>query len=286
MSKFEVGDLIKGLPESNKIYGITNEDMTKGVVQKVTAYEIVVKVLEHKTGNYGTFEVDPDVFEKIGHLESFDREKFLELMKKSKAKAAEYLRRANLSGADLSDANLSGADLSGANLSGANLSGADLSGADLRRANLSDADLSGANLSDADLRRADLSDADLSGANLRRTDLSVSQGLLDAINYMEAHFERTDEGYIVYKSFNENYHAPETWKIEPGEVIEETVNCDRTTGCGCGINVAPLEWVRRTGFNQPYKLLIRWEWLPGVVVPYNTDGKIRCSKAQILEAVE
>ena len=225
MSKFEVGDLVKGLPGSNK-YGITNENMTKGVVREVTEGGIVVRVLEHKAGEYGKFEVDPEVFEKIGHLEPFDREKFFELLKESKAKAVKYLRRANLS----------------------------------------DADLSGANLSDADL--------------------SGSKGLLDAINYMEAHFERTDEGYIVYKTFGENYSAPELWKIEPGEIIEETVNCDRTTECGCGINVAPLEWVRRNGRNQPYKLLIRWEWLPGVVVPYNTDGKIRCSKAQILEAVE
>ena len=231
MSKFEVGDLVKGLPESNHRYSITNENMTKGVVKKITEDGIVVKVLEHAEGRSGVHVVDEKYFEKIGHLELFDREKFLELLKESKAKAAEYL---------------SGADLSGANLSGADLSG------------------------------ADLSDADLSG----------SQGLLDAINFMEAHFERTDEGYIVYKTFGENYSAPELWKIEPGEIIEETVNCDRTTECGCGINVAPLEWVRRNGRNQPYKLLIRWEWLPGVVVPYNTDGKIRCSKAQILEAVE
>ena len=230
MSKFEVGDLVKGLPESNK-YGITNENMTKGVIREVTEGGIVVRVLEHKLGSSGKFNVDPEVFEKIGHLEPFDRGKFLELLKESKAKAAEYL----------SDANLRCANLSGANL-----------------------------------RCADLSDANLSG----------SKGLLDAINYMEAHFERTDEGYIVYKTFGENYSAPESWKIEPGEIIEETVNCDRTTECGCGINVAPLEWVRRNGCNQPYKLLIRLEWLPGVVVPYNTDGKIRCSKAQILEAVE
>ena len=230
MSKFEVGDLVKGLPESNK-YGITNEDMTKGVVREVTEGGIVVRVLEHKAGEYGKFEVDPDVFEKIGHLEPFDREKFLELLKERKAKAAEYLRRADLSGSDLSGSDLSGADLSDANLSG-------------------------------------------------------SKGLLDAINYMEAHFERTDEGYIVYKTFGENHSAPELWKIEPGEIIEETVNCNRTTECGCGINVAPLEWVRRKGRNQPYKLLIRWEWLPGVVVPYNTDGKIRCSKAEIIGGVE
>ena len=109
---------------------------------------------------------------------------------------------------------------------------------------------------------------------------------MDAINFMEAHFERTDEGYIVYKSFNSNYTAPDRWKIEPGEVIEEVANPDRTCECGCGINVAPLEWVRNDNYNQPYKLLIRWEWLPGVVVPYNTDGKIRCSKAQILESVK
>ena len=366
MSKFEVGDLVKGLPESNHRYTITNENMTKGVVTKITECGIVVKVLEHAKGRSGVHVVDEKYFKKIGHLEAFDREKFLELLKESKAKAAEYLRRADLSGANLSDAdlsdanlrradlsgadlrradlsganlsdadlsdanlrradlrradlrradlsgaNLSDADLSGANLSdadlsganlrradlsGANLSDADLSGADLRRANLSDADLSGANLrradlSGANLRGANLSDADLSDANLRRADLSGadlsgSLGLLDAINYMEAHFERTDEGYIVYKTFNSNYDAPDRWKIEPGEIIEEVANPDRTCECGCGINVAPLDWVYGNGRNQPYKLLIRWEWLPGVVVPYNTDGKIRCSKAQILEAVE
>ena len=266
MSKFEVGDLVKGLPGSNAYYSITNENMTKGVVKKITENGIVVKVLEHVKGRTGVHVVDEKYFEKIGHLEPFDRKKFLELLNESKTKAAEYL-----SGADLSGANLSDADLSGANLSDADLSGADLSGANLRRADLRRADLSGANLSDADL----------SGANL-----SGSQGLLDAINYMEANFERTDEGYIVYKSFNSNYAAPDKWNIEPGEVIEEVANPDRTCECGCGINVAPLEWVRNDNYKQPFKLLIRWEWLPGVVVPYNTDGKIRCSKAQILEAVE
>ena len=296
MKNFEVGDLVKGLPGSNAYYSITNEDMTKGVVKRVDGTDIVVKVIEHKKGKTGLFDVDSEYFEKVGHIETFDRDKFLELLKESKEKASEYLSVANLSGADLSVANLSDADLSVANLSGADLSVANLSGANLSDADLSVADLSGANLSGADLSVANLSGANLSGANLSGADMSVAnlsgadlsdaKGLLDAINYMEAHFERTDEGYIVYKSFNENYIAPESWKIEPGEIIEETVNCDRTTECGCGINVSPLEWVRRNGCNQPYKLLIRWEWLPGVVVPYNTDGKIRCSKAQILEAVE
>ena len=201
------------------------------------------------------------------------------------------LSGADLCGADLSEANLRWADLSEADLRGANLRWADLSEANLRWADLSEADLRGANLRwadlrGADLRWADLSEADLSEADLCGADLSGAVGLIDPIDYLNENFDKTNEGYIVYKSFGESYTAPETWKIKPGSIIEETVNCDRTTECGCGINVAPLEWVRRNGCNQPYKLLIRWEWLPGVVVPYNTDGKIRCSKAQILEAVE
>ena len=216
--KFEVNDYVKGISDR---YGITDKKMTKGIVRAVNGSEILVTVLEHEDNASGTFCVEAEYFEKIGHAEAFDREKFLELLKESKAKAAEYLRGANLRGADLTDAALSG-----------------------------------------------------------------SQGLLDAINYMEAHFERTNDGYIAYKSFNSTYCAPDRWNIAPGEIIDETVNADRTCECGCGINVAPLDWVRRDNRGTPYKLLIRWEWLPGVVVPYNTDGKIRCSRAQIIEVVQ
>ena len=205
-------------------------------------------------------------------------------------------QRANLSGADLSDA-----DLSGVNLSDADLSDADLSGADLRGANLRGANLRGANLSGADLRGADLSDADLSGADLRGADLrgAVLRGadlgdadlsdavLMSSINYMETHFERTADGYIVYKCFGAKYAPPKKWEIKPGGVIEETVNPLRTVTCGSGVNVAPLEWVRRKyPGKEIWKLLIRWEWLPGVVVPYNTDGKIRCERAELVEVVE
>lgn len=153
---------------------------------------------------------------------------------------------------------------------------ADLSGADLRGANLRGADLSDADLSDADLRGADLRGADLSGAVL-----------MSSISYMEAHFERTADGYIAYKCFGGQYAPPEKWEIKPGSVIEETVNPLRTTTCGSGINVAPLEWVRHEyPGKEIWKLLIRWEWLTGVVVPYNTDGKIRCERAELVEVVE
>ena len=211
------------------------------------------------------------------------------------------LRRANLSVVNLRWANLSGADLRGANLSDADLSGADLSEADLRGvnlrwANLSGADLSGAglrgaNLREADLRWANLSGADLSGAGLRRANLSGANlsratGILSAADFLEANFERTGAGYIAYKTFNGTYAAPAAWGIKEGAVISENVNFDRCTECGCGINVAPLEWVKREYGNQHiWKVLIRWEWLCGVCVPYMSDGKIRCERVELLEVV-
>ena len=149
------------------------------------------------------------------------------------------------------------------------------------RANLSEADLSRADLSRSDLSGANLFGANLIGANLSGADL------ISSINFLEAHFERTTDGYIVYKCFGAQYKAPQKWEIKPGSVIAETVNPLRTCDCGSGINVAPLEWVRRNYNTRPiWKLLIRWEWLAGVVCPYNSDGKIRCERAELVEVVD
>lgn len=139
---------------------------------------------------------------------------------------------------------------------------------------------------DPDGKRADLSDSNLRGSNLRGCDLSGSDGLISPIQYMETHFDRCPDGYIAYKTFNALYSAPDKWDIAPGAVIEETVNTNRTDICGCGINVAPLDWVKQKYKTDIWKVLIRWEWLPGVCVPYNTDGKIRCERVQLLEIVE
>ena len=118
----KVGDFVKGISDK---YNITNKDMTRGVVKAVTddSKTITVKVLEHTFGSKGTFDVDADCFEVIGHVKEFNREEVLELLKNGCKKA---LLDYDLSGANLSDANLSGANLSDADLSGANLSGANL----------------------------------------------------------------------------------------------------------------------------------------------------------------
>ena len=177
-------------------------------------------------------------------------------------------------------ADLFSADLTRANLTRANLTGADLTGANLTRANLFRADLTRADLSSADLSSADLTGADLYGANM-----SGAKNLLNPEDWVNTHLERDPEGrgIIVYKTFSSNYPAPPTWIIEPGSVITEVVNPLPTVDCACGVNVATLDWVKRHGRNWPiWRGLIRWEWLPGVVVPYATDGKFRCGKLELL----
>ena len=52
------------------------------------------------------------------------------------------------------------------------------------------------------------------------------------------------------------------------------------------MNFATLGWVKR---NHPRRTIwrcrIRWMDLPGVVIPYNTDGKARCNRLELLEVV-
>ena len=190
--------------------------------------------------------------------------------------------KANFSAGDLILADLKDVDLRKADLVNTNLRGASLMRTDLRGADLSWANFEGADLSYADLSGANLSNADLKGVNL-----SGATGLISTINFIESHFERTADGIIAYKTFNYVYTPNPGWKIEPGSIIEENVNFNRTEDCGCGINVAPLEWVRANDKNGTiWKVLIRWEWLCGVCVPYMSDGKIRCERVELLEIVE
>lgn len=121
---------------------------------------------------------------------------------------------------------------------------------------------------------------------MSKTNLSGSVGLISPIKYMEDHFERVDDGYIAYKVFNAVRPTPDRWDVKPGSVIDETVNMSRTDECGCGINVAPSKWCKFNFNGKIWKVLVRWEWLPGVCVPYNTDGKIRCERVQLLEVVD
>jgi len=194
------------------------------------------------------------------------------------------LHEANLSGADLSWANLRGADLRGANLREADLREADLRGANLSGANLRRAELRGANLRRADLRGADLRGANLREADLSEANLSGAKGLLSPTQYLADSFEATNDGIIVYKTFGATFQPPSAWKIEPGSVLTEVCNPCRVSDCASGINVAKRDW--NFGDGPLWCCLIRWPWLAGVVVPYHTDGKIRCERLELIKIVE
>ena len=188
------------------------------------------------------------------------------------------LKGVNLSEANLSCTNLNFANLHGTDLRGANLGHSTLSFANLYSACLTDANLQGANLFEANIR-----DSYLGGALINNT-----RGLTDPSEYLADNFEYTDEGLIVYKLFGVYYLCPARWLVESNSVIEEVTNCDRRITCGQGINVATMDWLKETLplRKRVWKCLIRWKWLPGVIVPYATDGKIRCSKLELLEEVD
>jgi hypothetical protein len=233
----ELGDFVKGKPESDEHYSTTNSKMTRGVVTSINENSITVKVLEHENGDGGKYNVNPDYFEVIGHAKPFSREEVLELLKNGCKKAIlDYdLRRA-----DLSDANLSGANLSGADLRRADLSDANLSDANLRRADLSDADLRRADLSDADLSDANLSGANLSGADLRRANIDFScmplrcgglkwkidKRIASQLAYHLCSMQCDDTEYIKMRNSilpfaNQFHRVKECGTLEPVEVAEE-----------------------------------------------------------------
>lgn len=69
---FQVGDLIKGLPGSSKRYNMTNENMLKGEIVKISneTNSILIRVIDHVNKQYigQTFWAEnPDVqyFSKI-----------------------------------------------------------------------------------------------------------------------------------------------------------------------------------------------------------------------------
>lgn len=181
--------------------------------------------------------------------------------------------REDLMGIDLSKANLTAVGFAETDLSYANLDGADMREAYLRHANLR-----GASLWNANLEGADINDANFSGAF----------GLLSPARWIEKNFRTDKDGVIVYKSIhNTIYRPPARWIIAPGKYIHEVVNPCPTSTCACGINFGTKKWCLE---NFPtadlWKCRIHWLDLASVVVPYNTDGKARCGKLQLIKKIK
>lgn len=85
----------------------------------------------------------------------------------------------------------------------------------------------------------------------------------------------TDEPYLSNRSYLhvcEQHHASSIFLNRMGIVFY----CRRNMG----------ERMEALTKGDIWKVLIRWEWLCGVCVPYNSDGKIRCERVELVEIVE
>ena len=171
---------------------------------------------------------------------------------------------------------------------------ADLCDADLRDADLRGADLRDADLCDADLRGANLRGTDLHGTDLRGTDLSGVKNFFSAAKWLKENFETDSKGIIVYKAMTKKYNTnPEHWKIRKNAYLTETVNPLPTLDCACGVNFATLEWIEKElPYSEIWKCRIYFKCpkdggidVASIVVPYNTDGKARCERLQLLEKI-
>jgi hypothetical protein len=95
--------------------------------------------------------------------------------------------------------------------------------------------------------------------------------------------------YLVYKAVGNTFrNIPENWKIEEGSYIKEVVNSNRTDECGCGVNFGTLEWIA-DNIEDPesiWECRLYFEDLADLIVPYNTDGKARCSRLQLIKIID
>ena len=152
------------------------------------------------------------------------------------------------------------------------------------------------------LRTIEINDTELDNiCRLQSSCHSLTGNSIKSANeILNQYFEYTKDGLIAYKTFDMYFSKPDNWILKPGSIISEHCDSNRTQLCGSGINVAPLTWVRQAVINKQnslaeqmitadfsiWQVLIRWEWLAGVVVPYSTDGKIRCERCELVEVVE
>jgi len=184
-----------------------------------------------------------------------------------------YFRGTDMSCMTLTYANMRYSYFSHVNFLHSRLTEADMRDTQITACKLRDTLFIGTKMEGCVIRDSDLSSANLSG----------SRGLLDPAQYMRKHFQKTDGGYIAYKVFGVSHEPPAYWHIMPGAILEEEVNPDRTALYGCGVNLGTAEFVcQRLAVSSVWECLISWEDLPSVIVPYATDGWIRCRRVRLI----
>ena len=164
-----------------------------------------------------------------------------------------------------------------------------LAGSNFHFATFRDCEFSSTNLSEVNFGAANLINNSLSQCNITGANLSGVEGLPTAKQFL-SQFDHDELGILVYRVCAERVfrYAPPHWKFAPGEFLTETCNPDRTTDCSSGVHFATLNWIKisvipKSPDDVVWLCRIRWEDLADVTVPYNTNGKARCARLELLE---
>ena len=203
----------------------------------------------------------------------------------------------DFSNLDLSYADLSYCKFRHANFENTKLYQARIFGSDLTNANLNNATCALTDFSYSTFMDAYMINTYLEKVNFYKANLSGAIGLLDPVAFLNSKFVKTNEGYIAYKTFNCYYSSPIYWEINENSILTENVDFNRSISCSYGINVSTLDEAlqySRVTYERElsdyildvWKVLIKWEWLPLVVVPFNATNSFRCGIIQLLEKVK
>ncbi len=119
-----------------------------------------------------------------------------------------------------------------------------------------------------------------------------------------AKFKKDEKGILVYKILSKKggpyYKMPSYWKIEPGAFLQTGCDPNIHDACSFGVNFStkkwamaapsPNSWSYNKGTNlqgcQIWLCRIRFEDIPGVVVPVQTDGKARCERLELIRPLK
>ena len=138
---------------------------------------------------------------------------------------------------------------------------------------------------DSEFYNSEFYNSEFYNSNTFDTTWNGCKGIESNIDVLKKYFKFSDKGLICYKGIiNTIHNIPDYWIIQEGAEITEVCNMNIDVECGSGVNVATKEWIKKYFPNSEiWECLIEWEWLVGVCVPRNTDGKIRCEKLRLIK---
>ena len=214
------------------------------------------------------------------------------------------LMKAKFGGVCFVDCNLGYLDMCYSDIRKSSISGSKFNNVNLLHSNFTGSNISNvyfkiSNLKHVCFHSVKFQNVDFLSSNLQHTNFSRSTGLINPIDYLHENFKWNYHtgGMVVYKLFDYIHSSvwPGKYIKKPGDIITEEPNYDRTLPCACGVNVANRKWFqaqKKKGDIDTslvldfWECLIKFEWLSGVVVPYNVDEQIRCCKIMLVRNLD